>query len=110
MGRVSGRSCIVTGSARGIGRAIGEALLDEGADVCFADIDSASAELAARENEDRAQRNGGKVAWAGVDVTKREEVRDMIAAAVSAFGPTPSTRPDSEVPTIAQRSVSFFFF
>ena len=86
MGRVSGRSCIVTGSARGIGRAIGEALLDEGADVCFADIDSASAELAARENEDRAQRNGGKVAWAGVDVTKREEVRDMIAAAVSAFG------------------------
>ena len=36
MGRVSGRSCIVTGAARGIGRAIGEALLDEGADVCFA--------------------------------------------------------------------------
>ena len=33
MGRVSGRSCIVTGAARGIGRAIGEALLDEGADV-----------------------------------------------------------------------------
>ena len=39
MGRVSGRSCVVTGAARGIGRAIGEALLDEGADVCFADID-----------------------------------------------------------------------
>lgn len=86
MGRVSGRSCIVTGAARGIGRAIGEALLDEGADVCFADIDSASAELAARENEDRARQNGGKVAWAGVDVTKRDEVREMIAATVSAFG------------------------
>jgi meso-butanediol dehydrogenase/(S,S)-butanediol dehydrogenase/diacetyl reductase len=39
MGRLSGRSCIVTGAARGIGRAIGEALLCEGADVCFADID-----------------------------------------------------------------------
>ncbi|NCO21802.1 MAG: SDR family NAD(P)-dependent oxidoreductase, partial [Rhodobacterales bacterium] len=38
MGRVSGRACIVTGAAQGIGRAIGEALLDEGADVCFADI------------------------------------------------------------------------
>jgi meso-butanediol dehydrogenase/(S,S)-butanediol dehydrogenase/diacetyl reductase len=42
MGRVSGRSCIVTGAARGIGRAIGEALLDEGADVCFADINGDS--------------------------------------------------------------------
>ena len=86
MGRVSGRSCIVTGAARGIGRAIGEALLDEGADVCFADIDKAAAEEAACENEERAGRNGGKVAWAGVDVTKREEVREMIAKTVSAFG------------------------
>ncbi|MFT7311506.1 MAG: hypothetical protein ACI853_002005, partial [Paracoccaceae bacterium] len=33
MGRVTGRSCIVTGAAQGIGRAIGEALLHEGADV-----------------------------------------------------------------------------
>lgn len=86
MGRVSGRSCIVTGAARGIGRAIGEALLDEGADVCFADIDGEFAERAACENEERAGRKGGKVAWAKVDVTKREEVREMIGIAVSAFG------------------------
>lgn len=86
MGRVSGRSCIVTGGARGIGRAIGEALLDEGADVCFADIDAELAETAACDNESRARRNGGKVAWAGVDVTKRDQVRAMIETAVSAFG------------------------
>ncbi|WP_425419433.1 SDR family oxidoreductase [Oricola indica] len=86
MGRVSGRSCIVTGAARGIGRAIGEALLDEGADVCFADIDGDTAEMAARENEERADRNGGKVAWAKVDVTEREQVQEMIEIAVSAFG------------------------
>jgi len=86
MGRVSGRSCIVTGAARGIGRAIGEALLDEGADVCFADIDGDTAERAACENEERADRNGGKVAWAKVDVTEREQVQEMIEIAVSAFG------------------------
>ena len=86
MGRVSGRSCIVTGAARGIGRAIGEALIDEGADVCFADIDGDTAERAARENEERADRNGGKVAWAKVDVTEREQVQEMIGIAVSAFG------------------------
>jgi meso-butanediol dehydrogenase/(S,S)-butanediol dehydrogenase/diacetyl reductase len=86
MGRMSGRSCIVTGGARGIGRAIGEALLDEGADVCFADIDAELAETAACDNESRARRNGGKVAWAGVDVTKRDQVRAMIEKAVSAFG------------------------
>jgi len=86
MGRVSGRSCIVTGAARGIGRAIGEALLEEGADVCFADIDGETAERTAGENEERAGRNGGKVAWARVDVTERDQVQEMIGTAVSAFG------------------------
>jgi hypothetical protein len=33
--------CIVTGAAQGIGRAIGEALVREGANVCFADINGA---------------------------------------------------------------------
>lgn len=86
MGRVSGRSCIVTGAAQGIGRAIGEALLDEGADVCFADINGSAVERAATENRDRAGRGGGKVTWAEVDVTERDQVRAMIAKAVDTFG------------------------
>jgi meso-butanediol dehydrogenase/(S,S)-butanediol dehydrogenase/diacetyl reductase len=32
--------CIVTGAARGIGRAIAEALLDAGAKVCMADLNA----------------------------------------------------------------------
>lgn len=86
MGRVSGRSCIVTGAARGIGRAIGEALLDEGADVCFADIDGAKVAEVAEQNAARAMAGGGKVTDAIVDVTDRFQVRAMIAHAVDRFG------------------------
>ena len=86
MGRVSGRSCIVTGAAQGIGRAIGEALLDEGADVCFADINAEKVAQVAEANGPRAAANGGKVAYAVVDVTDRAQVRAMIEHTVSVFG------------------------
>ena len=86
MGRVSGKSCIVTGAAQGIGRAIGEALLDEGADVCFADLNGEKAMAAAVENSGRAKQAGGRVISAQVDVTKRGDVRAMIAKTVDAFG------------------------
>lgn len=85
MGRVSGRSCIVTGAARGIGRAIGEALLDEGADVCFADISDGVKDVA-EANAERASRNGASVTWAKVDVSDRNAVKAMIGKAVDEFG------------------------
>jgi len=86
MARVAGRSCIVTGAAQGIGRAIGEALLDEGAHVCFADINAAKVADVAAANAERAAVNGAKVTHAPVDVTDRETVRAMIAHAVETFG------------------------
>lgn len=86
MARVSGRSCIVTGAAQGIGRAIGEALLDEGADVCFADINGEKVAQVAEANAERAAAAGGKVTASAVDVTDREQVRAMIAHAVATFG------------------------
>ena len=86
MGRVSNRSCIVTGAARGIGRAIGEALLDEGADVCFADINGDLVQQVADRNAPRAAETGGKVTWAAVDVADRAQVRAMIDKAVAVFG------------------------
>jgi meso-butanediol dehydrogenase/(S,S)-butanediol dehydrogenase/diacetyl reductase len=86
MGTMTGRSCIVTGAARGIGRAIGEALLDEGGDVCFADLDGQQAAEAAVANEARATDQGGRVMAATVDVSDRAQQRAMIAAAVEEFG------------------------
>jgi len=84
MGRVSGRSCIVTGAAQGIGRAIAEALLDEGASVCFADINVDRVTEVANAN----QKTHGcdRVTHAQVDVTDRAAVRAMIDHTVATFG------------------------
>ena len=71
MSRVAGRCCIVTGAAQGIGRAIGEALLDEGAHVCFADINADKVAAVAKANAARAAAGGAQVTHAAVDVTDR---------------------------------------
>jgi meso-butanediol dehydrogenase/(S,S)-butanediol dehydrogenase/diacetyl reductase len=86
MGRVKGRSCIVTGAAQGIGRAIGEALLDEGANVCFADINEDKVAAVAAENSERASMNEVRAIHAVVDVTVRGQVRDMISKTADTFG------------------------
>lgn len=86
MGRVSGRSCIVTGAAQGIGRAIGEALLAEGADVCFADINAEKVAAVAEASAGRLDSGAGRATHATVDVTSRAQVRAMIAHSVAVFG------------------------
>jgi meso-butanediol dehydrogenase/(S,S)-butanediol dehydrogenase/diacetyl reductase len=86
MGRVSDRVCIVTGAAQGIGRAIGEALLDEGAKVCFADINGTKVATVAEANRSRLDARSSAVTSAQVDVTDREQVRAMIAHTVATFG------------------------
>ncbi|MCA0927966.1 SDR family NAD(P)-dependent oxidoreductase [Ruegeria profundi] len=86
MGRVTNRVCIVTGAAQGIGRAIGEALLDEGARVCFADIDGEKVAEVAEANRSRTNGGQSRVTASQVDVTNREQVRTMIAHTVETFG------------------------
>ena len=83
MGRVSDRVCIVTGAAQGIGRAIGETLLAEGAKVCLADINGDKVAEVAEFNRGRF---AGRVTSAAVNVTDREQVREMIAHTVETFG------------------------
>ena len=49
MNRLIGKTCVVTGAARGIGRAIVEAFLAEGASVIATDTDQAAGAVAAAE-------------------------------------------------------------
>jgi 3-oxoacyl-[acyl-carrier protein] reductase len=79
MGLLDGKAAIVTGSARGIGRATAELFLAEGAKVLINDIDGDVAEQAASEIE------GETAVFAG-DLTKEGVPDDLIAKGVDAFG------------------------
>lgn len=76
MGRLLGKIAIVTGGARGIGRAIVEKFAREGARVTFVDNDEAGG-LAARE----ALAAGGLTsAFLPADVTAEASVSAAVAA------------------------------
>lgn len=77
--RLSGQSALVTGAARGIGRAIAQRLAADGAAVMLADIDDEAASRAAQEI-------GGAATHRHLDVTNRASVAATIEAVVAAHG------------------------
>ena|GEM_PF-6662305 len=50
MQRLSGKTCVITGAARGIGRAIAARFHDEGGDVIVTDLDEAAGIAAADQS------------------------------------------------------------
>ena len=79
MKRLEGRSALITGSARGIGRAFAEAYIREGARVAIADI-----------NVERARRTATEIGPAAyaveMDVTNQHSIDAAIAACVEEAG------------------------
>jgi NAD(P)-dependent dehydrogenase (short-subunit alcohol dehydrogenase family) len=73
---------IVTGGARGIGRAYAEALVGEGAAVVIADM----MEAEGRATAAAINSNGGRALFVKVDVSDPASTKAMAAAAVDAFG------------------------
>jgi 3-oxoacyl-[acyl-carrier protein] reductase len=79
VGVLDGKSAIVTGSARGIGRAVAELLSDNGAQVLVNDLDGDVAEQAAQEIK------GETTVFAG-DLTKPDIPDQLVQKAVDDFG------------------------
>lgn len=80
--RLKGRVAVVTGGARGIGRAVVDRFVEEGASVLVADVDEKSALQAVQE----IRKKGGKAEPFAVDVRKWEPVQKMVDHAVKTFG------------------------
>ena len=79
---MNGIVAIVTGGARGIGKAIGMRLIAEGGKVVFADINEKEAARTANE----AVEKGGKAIAVRVDVSKRDDAKKMVSRTVEEFG------------------------
>ena len=79
MRRLDGKTALITGSARGIGRAFAEAYVAEGARVAIADI-----------NIERARQTAAEIGAAAVaiemDVTRQDSIDAAVAATVEALG------------------------
>src|SRR4051794_34277553 len=79
---LSGRVAVVTGGARGFGKAFGHALAGHGAHVILVDLDAPACEDAAAE----VRAGGGESSAFVADVANEEQVAAMIANVVSRFG------------------------
>ena len=79
MTRLAGKTALITGAARGIGRAFAEAYVREGARVAIGDIDI-----------DRARETAGEIGPAAMavplDVTRQDSIDAAVAEAVAGLG------------------------
>ncbi len=76
MARLSGKVTLITGGARGIGRATAQAFAAEGARVIVADVDADAAEATARAL-------GGGAIGLAIDVADPHSVKSVVATALS---------------------------
>jgi 3-oxoacyl-[acyl-carrier protein] reductase len=79
VGVLDGKAAIVTGSARGIGRATAELLAEQGARVLINDLDADVAEQAASDIS-------GETAVFGGDLTKSGVCDELVQKAIDEFG------------------------
>ena len=80
--RLKDKVAVVTGAARGIGRAIALRLSQEGADVVVVDVRDEQGRQAA----EAVETSGRRALYVHADVTQPPEVERMVQAALDAFG------------------------
>jgi 3-oxoacyl-[acyl-carrier protein] reductase len=80
---LEGKVAIVTGGARGIGRAITELFARRGADVAIADFQE---QLAAATAKEVAAASGRKIIAVPVDVSRFDKAKEMVDKVLEQFG------------------------
>lgn len=85
-GKLDGRTAIVTGSSRGIGKSIAHRFAEEGANVVVTSRSSEQADNVADEIAAELDVSGGTVLGVEVDVADYEAVQSLVDAAVAEFG------------------------
>lgn len=83
MGKLNGKTAIVTGASRGIGRAIALALAEEGAKVV---VNYSGSQAKAEEVVETIRQNGGEAVAIQANVSNSESVQDMVGEVLSNFG------------------------
>jgi NAD(P)-dependent dehydrogenase (short-subunit alcohol dehydrogenase family) len=83
MGRLDGRTVVVTGGAKGLGKGMARRLAREGAAIVIADIDEAGGN---ETLEAIAKDYGVKTGFRKADVGLEPEARGLISSTVSEFG------------------------
>ena len=82
MARLSGKTALVTGAARGIGRAIALTLAGEGADVALCDVEREWLQ----ETETGVREQGRKALACAADVTQADQVNAAVKSVLDEFG------------------------
>ena len=82
LGRMRGKVAVVTGAAKGIGKATAEVFSREGARLVITDVD----EVGLSQLQERLAGSGAEVEAVVGDVSVVEDARRMISAAVESFG------------------------
>lgn len=80
--KLSGQVALVTGAARGIGRATALAFAERGIKVVVADINAVGAEETVKLIND----SGGTARFINCDVRDEEQVKALVASTVAAYG------------------------
>lgn len=80
---LEGKTALVTGASRGIGRAVAVALAAAGAKVA---VNYAGNDAAAEETKAAIEAAGGAAILVKADIANREEVEEMVRQTVEAFG------------------------
>lgn len=82
---LAGRTAVVTGGGRGLGKAIALRLSEAGANVVIGDVESGG-ELASQAAQDLTERHGGKAVGTFMNVTDSGSVRAAADLALQTFG------------------------